>query len=78
MILCMTTRRSIGSLSDVTDSGARYLGYIQNRKLSVIGAVKHVLITMKGIVEFVGKELTKKHKNLTVMSFHKMEGLGFH
>ena len=60
----------------LTDSGARYLGYIQN-KIARDRAVKHVLITMKGIVKFVGKELTKKHKNLTIMSFQKMEGLDF-
>ena len=60
----------------VSDSGAKYLRLIE-QEIERDRSVKHVLITMKGIVELVGKELTKKHKNLTVMSFHKMEGLDF-
>ena len=60
----------------LTDSGSRFLDSIET-KIESDRCVKHVLITMKGIVELVGKEITKKHKNLTVMSFHKMEGLDF-
>ena len=60
----------------LTDSGGRYLGYIEN-EVARDKSVKHVLITMKGILDLCGKELTKTHKNLTLMSFHKMEGLDF-
>lgn len=40
-------------------------------------AVRHVLITFNFIAEKYGKELTEKHSNLDVLSFHKMEGLDY-
>ena len=40
--------------------------------------VKHVIITVKAIVNILGSELTEKHPNLVdVLSFHRMEGLDY-
>ena len=60
----------------LSKSGARYLGLIE-QEIERDRSVKHVLITFKFIVENYGKELTEKHKNLSVLSFHGMEGLDF-
>ena len=40
--------------------------------------IKHVIITVKAIVDMLGSELISKHSNLLdVLSFHKMEGLDY-
>ena len=40
--------------------------------------VKHVIITVKAIVDMIGSKLISKHSNLLdVLSFHKMEGLDY-
>lgn len=59
-----------------SNSGKRYLASIE-REIARDRSIKHVLITFNDIVEFYGKELTEKHKNLDVLSFHKMEGLDY-
>ena len=60
----------------LSDSGAKYLKFIEN-EVARDRSVKHVLITFDFIVKTYGKQLTKKHKNLFVLSFHRMEGLDF-
>ena len=61
----------------LSDSGKKYLESIE-REIQRDRSVKHVLITFKAIVEFFGKQLTEKHRNLIdLLSFHKMEGLDY-
>ena len=60
----------------LSKSGKRYLELIEN-EVARDQSVQHVLITFDFTVKKYGKELTEKHKNLSVLSFHKMEGLDF-
>ncbi len=60
----------------LSKSGKRYLELIEN-EVARDKSVRHVLITFDFIVKKYGKELTEKHTNLSVLSFHKMEGLDF-
>ena len=60
----------------LSGSGKKYLGYIEN-EVARDPSVRHVLITFDFIVKEHGKQLTETHKNLSVLSFHKMEGLDF-
>ena len=60
----------------LSKSGKRYLEIIEN-EVARDKSVRHVLITFDFIVNEYGKELTENHKNLSVLSFHKMEGLDF-
>lgn len=60
----------------LSNSGKRYLELIEN-EVARDKSVRHVLITFDFIVKKYGKELTENHKNLSVLSFHKMEGLDF-
>ena len=58
----------------LSKSGKQYLELIEN-EVARDSSVKHVLITYKFIVKKYGEELTENHPNLTVLSFHKMEGI---
>ena len=60
----------------LSKSGKRYLELIEN-EVARDKSVRHVLITFDFIVKEYGKQLTETHKNLSVLSFHKMEGLDF-
>ena len=57
-------------------SGSRFLGLIE-KEVESDQTVKHVLITFNAVIDFCGKDLREKHDNLSVLSFHKMEGLDF-
>ena len=60
----------------LSKSGKRYLELIAN-EVARDKSIRHVLITFDFIVKEYGKQLTETHKNLSVLSFHKMEGLDF-
>ena len=60
----------------LSKSGERFLKSIE-KEVARDTSIKHVLITVKAIVDLCGKQLTEKHKNLNILSFHKMEGLDF-
>ena len=60
----------------LSKSGARFLDLIQN-EVAPHKSIQHILITVNAIVDLYDTELTEKHKNLSVLSFHKMEGLDF-
>ena len=61
---------------NLNTTGAKFLSLIEN-EVARDKAVKHVLITFKDIVDLCGDSLSDKHDNLSVLSFHKMEGLDF-
>ena len=60
----------------LSKSGARFLESIET-EIARDKSVKHVLITFNAIVDLYNEELTNKHSNLDVLSFHRMEGLDF-
>ena len=58
----------------LTGTGKKFIQIVEN-EVARDRTVKHVLITTKGVIMLCGKELTERHSNLDVLSFHKMEGL---
>ena len=58
----------------LTGTGKKFIQIIEN-EVARDRTVQHVLITTNGILKLHGKELTERHSNLDVLSFHKMEGL---
>ena len=60
----------------LSKSGARFLDLIQN-EVARDKSIQHILITFNVIVDLYSEELTNKHSNLDVLSFHKMEGIDF-
>ena len=60
----------------LSKSGRSFVELIEN-EVERDRSVRHVLITFNFIVDNYGKELTEKHNNLDVLSFHKMEGLDY-
>ena len=60
----------------LSSTGKRFIGLIE-KEVERDRDVKHVLITFNAIIDFCGESLSEKHKNLDVLSFHKMEGLDY-
>ena len=65
------------AVTGLSNTGKRFIDLIQTQ-VKRDRNVKHVIITVKAIVEMYRSELTRKHENLIdVLSFHKMEGIDY-